>query len=277
MSTNFCVKSFHSYIENLSNKIKNSFYLTHSLLFKVSSGEIEMRIEEGQWQKLTTSDICLLPKGSSIEIINRDSHNPLAADVLPMTSDMLKSFYQQHAALFVDKKIVNKKKTPSISQICCTSLQENPIIEDVFHAAIKEVNAPSSHNVIHIHLSFILSFFLLVNEFTSTLYASINISIKDKVYDLIFHSAGKQCHTLDTIAKKLHMSSSTLKRRLASEYTSFSKISLMSRMNKAMILSRTENMPMTRIAQEVGYDDVPYFLLAFKSFHSQPNLTYPLL
>lgn len=116
-----------------------------------------------------------------------------------------------------------------------------------------------------------------MNEFTSTLYVSMNISIKDKVYDLIFHSAGKQCHTLDTIAKKLHMSPSTLKRRLASEYTSFSKISLMSRMNKAMMLSRTENMPMTRIAQEVGYDDVPYFLLAFKSFHSQPNLTCPLL
>ncbi|MEX6384063.1 hypothetical protein AB6F61_14125 [Providencia hangzhouensis] len=80
----------------------------------------------------------------------------------------------------------------------------------------------------------------------------MNISIKDKVYDLIFHSAGKQCLTLDTIAKKLHMSPSTLKRRLASEHTSFSKISLMSRMNKAMILSRTENMPMTRIAQEVA-------------------------
>ncbi|HEC8325343.1 MULTISPECIES: helix-turn-helix domain-containing protein [Providencia] len=272
MSTNFCVKSFHSYIETLSNKIKNSFYLTHSLLFKVSSGEIEMRIEEGPWQTLTVSDICFLPKGSSIEIINRDNHNRLAIDVLPMTTDMLKSFYQQHAELFI-----NKKKNASTSQICCTGLHENPIIEDVFHSAIKEINAPSNHNVIHIHLNFILSFFLLVNEFTSTLYASINISIKDKVYDLIFHSAGKQCHTLDTIAKKLHMSSSTLKRRLASEYTNFSKISLMSRMNKAMILSRTENMPMTRIAREVGYDDVPYFLLAFKSFHSQPNLNYPLL
>ncbi|EMC8780953.1 helix-turn-helix domain-containing protein [Providencia rettgeri] len=272
MSTNFCVKSFHTYIETLSNKIKNSFYLTHSLLFKLSSGEIDMRIEEGPWQKLTASDICFLPKGVSIEIINRDSQNLLAVDVLPMTTDMLKSFYQQQSALFI-----NKKKTSSVSQICCTNLQENPIIENVFNSAIKEVNSPTNHNIIHIHLNFILSFFLLVNEFTPTLYASINISIKDKVYDLIFHSAGKQCHTLDTIAKKLHMSSSTLKRRLASEYTSFSKISLMSRMNKAMILSRTENMPMTRVAQEVGYDDVPYFLLAFKSFHSQPNLTYPLL
>lgn len=272
MSTNFCVKSFNTYIETLSNKIKNSFYLTHSLLFKVKSGEVEIRIEEGPWQKLTVADICFLPKGSSIEIINRDNHNLLAVDVLPLTTDMLKSFYQQHAALFI-----NKKKTHSISQICCTSLQENPIIEDVFHSAIKEANSPTSHNIIHIHLNFILSFFLLVNEFTSTLYVSMNISIKDKVYDLIFHSAGKQCHTLDTIAKKLHMSPSTLKRRLASEYTSFSKISLMSRMNKAMMLSRTENMPMTRIAQEVGYDDVPYFLLAFKSFHSQPNLTCPLL
>ncbi len=48
----------------------------------------------------------------------------------------------------------------------------------------------------------------------------------------------------------------------------------MSRMNKAMILSRTENMPMTRIAQEVGYDD-PLFLLAFKSFHAQPSFPIP--
>ncbi|MFD1093594.1 helix-turn-helix domain-containing protein [Providencia vermicola] len=266
MSTNFCVKTFHTYIGTLSSTIKNSFYLTQSLLFKISSGEIEMRIEEGPWQKLTTSDICFLPKGASIEIINLDSHNPLTVDVLPVTTDMLKCFYQQHAALFIDKKIV-----PSIRHICSTSLQENPIIEDVFNSVIKAVNSSTNHNVIHIHLSFILSFFLFVNEFISTLCASINIQTKDKVYDLIFHSIGKQCHTLDTVAKKLHMSPSTLKRRLSNECTNFSKISLMSRMNKAMILSITESIPMARIAHEVGYDDVPYFLLTFKSFHAQSN------
>nr|WP_282558948.1 helix-turn-helix domain-containing protein [Providencia alcalifaciens] len=65
------------------------------------------------------------------------------------------------------------------------------------------------------------------------------------------------------------MSTSTLKRRLASEDTNFSTISLTSRMNKAMMLSKVDNMPMPRIAQEVGYDDIPHFIQAFKNFYQQ--------
>ncbi|MGJ3355769.1 helix-turn-helix domain-containing protein [Providencia sp. Je.9.19] len=271
MSITFCEKTFHTYIETLSNKTKNSFYLTHSLLLKISIGEIKIRIEEGQWQTLTTSNICFLPKGGSIEIIRSDKYDSLAVDVIPITSEMLKCFYQQHSSLFL-----NKTKSKSVNNICYTELQQNPIIENVFYSATKELLLLSNNNVINIHLSFILSFFLFVDGFIPALHASMNISVKDKVYDLIFYGAGKQCCTLDTVAKKLHMSASTLKRRLSSEYTSFSKISLMSRMNKAMMLSKADNMPMTRIAHEVGYDDVSYFLLAFKSFHAQPAATFPL-
>ncbi len=49
------------------------------------------------------------PKGSSIEIINLDNHNLLAVDVLPMTTDMLKSFTNsmQHY-LLIRKDTLNK-------------------------------------------------------------------------------------------------------------------------------------------------------------------------
>ncbi|MEZ2759332.1 helix-turn-helix domain-containing protein [Providencia vermicola] len=270
MSTTFCEKSFYSYINSLPDIAKNSFYLMHSLLLKVTTNEINIRIENGEWQTLTPSNICFLPKGKSIEIINNDNSHPITVDILPITDEMLKYFYLQHTEF-----LVSEKKTKLNNRVCFTNLHENPIIENALLSIKKEISTSTDKHKIKIYLNFILSFFLLVDGFIPSLHASINVSIKDKVYDLIFHSTGKQCCTLDTVAKQLHMSASTLKRRLASEYTSFSKISLMSRMNKAMILSKVNKMPMTRIAHEVGYDDVPFFMSTFKNYYrSQPS---PLL
>lgn len=270
MSNFFCEKTFCSYINSSPDIGRNRFYLTHSLLLRTCETDIGIRLEDGEWQTFTTSNICYLPKGKLVEIINNDRHHAPIVEFIPITDEMLKYFYQQHAALLI------YGKTKPTARVCCIDLHENPIIENVFISARKEISASIATHKVNIYLNFILSFFLLMDDFIPILHASIHRSIKDKVYDLIFHNAGKQCCTLDVIAKKLHMSTSTLKRHLAREQTSFSKISLMSRMNKAMMLSKTNNLPMTRIAQEVGYDDVPYFLLTFKNFHNIETGFHPI-
>ncbi|WP_369309732.1 helix-turn-helix domain-containing protein [Providencia rettgeri] len=269
MSTNFCEETFYSYISGLPSTTKRRFYLTDPLLLKVGTSDIKIRFEKGEWQALTPSTICFLPKGKSIEICNNGSYHRPEVDVIPLCGQMLKDFYLQHASLLIDRQ-----KNTVNNQICFTDFHKNPMIEIVFQSTKNEVSAPTDEHNIKIYLNFILSFFLFTEGFIQTLYSSINVSIKDKVYNLIFHNIGKQCCSLDSIAKQLHMSASTLKRRLADEHTCFSKISLQSRMNKAMILSKANNMPMTLIAQEVGYDDIPFFISTFKNYHHNQSPSF---
>lgn len=274
MSIIFCEKTFNACIDEASNTSISRFYLPNSILLKINQGKLSLRIDEGEWCKLTVNNLCFLPKGKVIEIIKETGLEPLNVDALPISTQRLHHFYKQNSALFLDKK-----NTRYQAQVCTTDISNMPILGDVFYSAIQNIRhlgitadhlmKQSENNKITIHLNFVLSFFLLENMFYPTLQASINIAFRDKVYDYIYHNSGKQDCSLGAIAKQLHVSASTLKRRLANEETNFSTISLMSRMNKAMMLSKVYKMPMSRIAQEVGYDDIPHFFQTFKKFHQQ--------
>lgn len=275
MPPNFCEKTFHSYIEDLSSEMVGSFHLSESLLITPHHGSIYLRIEAGEWQHLISYNICFIPKGTILEIKKIESVSPIQLNILPLSSELLSGFYQQYHTI-----INPKKKSKEANILCVANFEKVTIIQDIFSSARLEIaefnNNAMTHDIvkknkISIYLNFILAFFLNVDTFVSALNTSLHITVKDRVYQLIFNSSGKHDSNLESIASQLHMSAATLKRRLVSEGTSFSKISLMSRMNKAMMLSKTNNMPMTRIAQEVGYDDIPFFLSTFKNYHRSPT------
>lgn len=61
------------------------------------------------------------------------------------------------------------------------------------------------------------------------------------------------------------MSTSTLKRKLAEEGTSFSDIYLSARMNQAAKLLRIGNHNVNAVALKCGYDSTSYFIQCFKN------------
>lgn len=69
---------------------------------------------------------------------------------------------------------------------------------------------------------------------------------------------------LISTAKKLHMSTATLQRKLASEGTSFQKIKDELRCEIAMTRLSTSKAPLAILSQELGYADCPTFERAFK-------------
>ncbi|CAG9409118.1 helix-turn-helix domain-containing protein [Providencia alcalifaciens] len=272
MSLNFCEKTFHSYIEDLSSETESAFYLSETLLLTVSLGEVMIRLKTGEWRTLTSKDVCFLPKDQIIEMKKNAPSDTVILSIIPLPANILNVFNQQYLPVCIQKEKIGKK-----NQLCVANFEMVPIIKDIFHYAYQDINELQQcsysendiikKNKISIYLNFILAFFLNVNEFIPALHLSINVSIKEKVYNLVFNNVGKQNSNLGSIAKQLYMSPATLKRRLTSEGTSFSQVSLMSRMNKAMMLSKTNNIPMTRIAQEVGYDDIPFFMSTFKKYY----------
>ncbi|ENG0474160.1 transcriptional regulator HilD [Salmonella enterica] len=72
----------------------------------------------------------------------------------------------------------------------------------------------------------------------------------------------------------LIMSTSTLKRKLAEEGTSFSDIYLSARMNQAAKLLRIGNHNVNAVALKCGYDSTSYFIQCFKKYFKTTPSTF---
>lgn len=88
-------------------------------------------------------------------------------------------------------------------------------------------------------------------------------SILDKIQqELLFPHSEPPC--FDTLARRLHMSTRTLRRHLSAEGISFKNLLNEIRKKKAQDLLTSTSMPIEKIATEVGYQNVANFYHAFK-------------
>lgn len=94
-----------------------------------------------------------------------------------------------------------------------------------------------------------------------------------RVRSLSFHeSAGFR--SLEQVADMMHVSPRTLKRQLAQQGTSFSKIVEEARRQKALLLLEQRDLSIERIADRLGYSDVANFTRAFKRWTGQTPTAY---
>ena len=72
--------------------------------------------------------------------------------------------------------------------------------------------------------------------------------------------------TLPVVAKKLKLSTRTLKRRLADQHTSFSKLRDDLRRQRALLLVDNRALSIGEIATRLGYTELPNFTRAFRKW-----------
>ena len=75
--------------------------------------------------------------------------------------------------------------------------------------------------------------------------------------------------SLEETAEVLHVSTRTLKRKLASEGTAFSKLLEEARRERALLLLQSPTLSIEHIAERVGYSDVANFTRAFRRWTGQ--------
>ncbi|WP_374600233.1 helix-turn-helix transcriptional regulator [Niveibacterium sp.] len=85
-----------------------------------------------------------------------------------------------------------------------------------------------------------------------------------RVRGLLDAEPGRAWNT-DQIAAAMAISEATLRRRLAAEGTALSELLVDVRMTRAMQLLQSTAMPVTRIAEAVGYESASRFALRFRS------------
>ncbi|MFM2417452.1 MAG: hypothetical protein RL385_2175, partial [Pseudomonadota bacterium] len=69
---------------------------------------------------------------------------------------------------------------------------------------------------------------------------------------------------LSDIAKRLYMSERTLKRRLMAQGTSFAALIEQVRRERATVLLETSDLPLSEVAEQVGYTELANFTRAFR-------------
>ena len=107
----------------------------------------------------------------------------------------------------------------------------------------------------------------------------IRLSNSLKEYETISNRIGLEIRneeegfpSIETLAQRLNMSSRTLRRRLASEGTSYQAILTESLKIKAINLLTTTDLSIEDVAVKLGYSDVPNFYPAFKRWTGRtPN------
>jgi len=96
---------------------------------------------------------------------------------------------------------------------------------------------------------------------------------KDMVQRVLF-SQNDTFPSLEHVAKKLHMSSRTLRRHLKIEGQTFKEIAEELRRLKAFDLLKTTDQTLEKIAEQLGYSDVPNFCHAFKRWTGRTPSCY---
>ncbi len=109
------------------------------------------------------------------------------------------------------------------------------------------------------------------NELNATLLKSMQYCVKDNVDSnlaeqiyAVFREVEMREVNIELVARKLHVSTRTLMRKLKSESLSFRTLLDRYRLEKAISLSERPNANVTLLAIELGFNDVSSFSRAFK-------------
>ncbi|WP_282808365.1 helix-turn-helix domain-containing protein [Hafnia alvei] len=141
---------------------------------------------------------------------------------------------------------------------------------EVFNLAVKYANIPSPTNLEKSHLQaltfLLLSYFPNTNEFISFLLCNINTDTTFKVKEIISSDLSKKW-SLGMVAKVLCLSSSTLKKHLQAEGSTYREILIESRMEHANnTLMANYHIIISELAPQCGYKNTSHFIHVFKRY-----------
>ncbi|HAV8297142.1 TPA: helix-turn-helix domain-containing protein [Escherichia coli] len=146
------------------------------------------------------------------------------------------------------------------------------VINKIKNIQQNRINIVHSAEIIY-SFYYILSHFIIKNQLPYIIKNSSEYTLKETVYNSISNNLSKEW-TLGKMASHLCLSSSSLKRKLQEEDTTFSEIYVSARMNAAAKLLRKNKIPVQKISQMCGYENHSYFITVFKKFFNTTPKKY---
>ncbi|WP_213239526.1 helix-turn-helix domain-containing protein [Citrobacter braakii] len=238
----------------------NRVVLLHSILIKLTTGNITIDTSDGECFSVTGPSFIFLAKDQVINISFNSTESSINYGIIEIESNIIKNIYN---CFLFNEKILNTTGVKNTSVKHLTS-PINLGVSKVFNL----LQASDSENIFPAEkreylIRFILSEFIHDHN-AIPLFKSLAInSLREDIYISVINDSCRKW-SLSDMADKFHMSQATLKRKLHLENVSFSEIVLNARMNKAAKLLRNNNFSITKVSYMCGYDSASYFTTVFK-------------
>jgi AraC-like DNA-binding protein len=97
--------------------------------------------------------------------------------------------------------------------------------------------------------------------------------LPERVRQLVLREEGG-CRSVDEIARAIHVSPRTMKRKLASHDLTYSDVLEQQRRKRALLLLRSQSLSLEAIAERLGYSDVANFRRAFRRWTGSSPAAY---
>ncbi|WP_018151770.1 AraC family transcriptional regulator [Leeia oryzae] len=225
-------------------------YISHPVLILVAKGEKTVRWPGGEFV-IHTGGAVAIAGGQTLDITNRGPEGgQYEAYWLVWDDALLKNFVRQHSATTVQP----------IHQALPMAA-----IPDGFHAACERAVQAICDDAVPVsiaqhHMNEVLLWLMDAGGlFSMKEIASTSHRVRNMISQQPAHN-----WAAPDVAETLAMSEATLRRKLAAEHTRFSDLLLDVRMSCAIQLLQSTTIPVTRIAQEVGYDSSSHFSDRFR-------------
>lgn len=243
---------------NLKTRRKSDRYpVERNGVYIVKSGQFHYRDKVGEDITLNTGDFLLYSSGdiSNVKIVNTSGN------------------FEAESLIF-DVSVFQKFITYTNSTNYNTSTRESFIFTPEDTSIVKLltlIKEQSSHNMSDASIEFLILALLneMVHQYPDLMAFIHRISVLTTSQQLIRYVEQNISAdlTIDTVAPKLGMSSSTLKRKLQSDKLSFAHLVKVKRINYAATQLRVTRKTITEIAYETGFKTAAHFSTTFKSIN----------
>ena len=242
---------FNSHMRRKSDR----YPVVRNGIFLVKSGEFTYQDKAGESIILTSGDFLLYSSGDISKIDISSSTGNFTAESLVIDSSIFQRFIsysnaEDHISSTRESFIFNQSDTNLVSLLSLLKeqLSDNPSPDTVEFMTLAILS-----EMVHQHpelLDFIHRISVLTISQQLIRYVEQNIAS-----DL----------TIDTVAPKLGMSPSTLKRKLQSDKLSFANLVKVKRINHAATQLRVTRKTITEIAYETGFKTAAHFSTTFRA------------
>lgn len=262
------IKILNEYNTNREDQTFN-YLVTEFTLICVRSGKVKITTENEQVIYCESPGMLVLEKDQVVNasVFEVDGH--LSFEVLEIPHDILVRAYE---LLINGLEVKPNKISRNLRAVYTKDFPARREVFDSLKKTLTQESIKATCNISYIDknidlvpqsIVFLLSSFIRHPVAMGMLYRSIKTRVRDTVYSILNAEPEKQWKLTD-VSSIVFMSTSTLKRKLASEGTTFSEVYLTVRMNRAMRLLHSRKHSVSTVSVLCGYESVSYFIFCFK-------------
>lgn len=202
-------------------------------------------------------DVMVIAQGSQWDVVNDIApHGIYEALVLQFGSDAIRTFGERHQSDFPFKPVEH-----------CAKIRMDAQFEQSVHRAADGLEALALSPRMKLHR--ILEVMLLLAERGCVLSPEKELTLPDKVRRLVSQQPDAEW-SLAQVAQTFYMSESTLRRRLDEHGTTAGEVIREVRLEVALLLLQSTQLPVGAVALRCGYDSHSRFTAAFRMRYGFP-------